>query len=67
MDLTPAEALTASTLNAALALGRKDRGCIYEGKRADLLIMNVPDYQHIVYHFGINHVKNIIIGGKLID
>ena len=67
MDLTPAEALTASTLNAALALGRKDRGCIYEGKRADLLIMNIPDYQHIVYHFGINHVKNVIIGGKLID
>ncbi|OIR17995.1 MAG: imidazolonepropionase [Marine Group III euryarchaeote CG-Bathy1] len=67
MGLTPAEALTASTLNAALALGRKDRGCISEGKRADLLIMNIPDYQHIVYHFGINHVKNIIIGGKLID
>ena len=67
MGLTPAEALTASTLNAALALGRKDRGCISEGKRADLLIMNIPDYQHIVYHFGINHVKNVIIGGKLID
>ena len=62
MGLTPAEALTAATLNSALALGRKDRGCISEGKRADLLIMNIPDYQHITYHFGINHVKNVIIG-----
>ena len=67
MKMTPAEALTASTINAAFAIGKTDRGCIAEGWRADLLICDVPDYRHLTYHFGINHVESVIIGGKIID
>ena len=67
MGMTPAESLVASTINAALAIGKTDRGCIAEGWKADLLICDIPDYRHLTYHFGINHVETIIIGGKDID
>ena len=65
MKLTPGEALTAATLNGALALGRSNRGAIAPGWRADLLVCNVPDYRHLTYHFGINHVETVIIGGRI--
>ena len=67
MNMTPAEALVASTINAAFAIGKIDRGCIAEGWRADLLICDIPDYRHLTYHFGVNHVDKVIIGGKIID
>ena len=67
MGMTPAEALVSSTVNAAFAIGKQDRGVISEGWRADLLICDVPDYRHLTYHFGVNHVETVIIGGKIID
>ena len=67
MNMTPAEALVASTINAAFAIGKTDRGCIAEGWRADLLICDIPDYRHLTYHFGVNHVDKVIIGGKILD
>ena len=67
MGLTPAEALVSSTINAAFAIGKTDRGVISEGWRADLLVCDVPDYRHLTYHFGINHVEKVIIGGKVVD
>ena len=67
MKMTPAEALIASTINAAFAIGKIDRGCIAADWRADLLICDIPDYRHLTYHFGINHVETVIIGGKIID
>ena len=67
MGMTPAESLVASTINAALAIGKTDRGCIVEGWKADILICDIPDYRHLTYHFGINHVETVIIGGKVID
>ncbi len=67
MNMTPAEALVASTINAAFAIGKTDRGCIAKGWRADLIICDIPDYRHLTYHFGKNHVDSVIIGGKIID
>ena len=67
MGMTPAEALVSSTINAAFAIGKTDRGVISEGWRADLLVCDVPDYRHLTYHFGINHVEKIIIGGKVFN
>ena len=67
MGMTPAEALVSSTVNAAFAIGKTDRGVISEGWRADLLVCDVPDYRHLTYHFGINHVEKVIIGGKVFD
>src|SRR5207248_4749225 len=64
MKMLPAEVVTALTLNAAAALDRSGRvGSIEVGKQADLIICDVPDYRHLFYHFGINHVWRVIKRG----
>jgi imidazolonepropionase len=67
MKMLPAEAVNALTLNAAAALGRSDRlGSLEPGKQADLIICDVPDYRHLFYHFGINHVRRVIKRGRVV-
>jgi imidazolonepropionase len=67
MKMLPAEAVNALTLNAAVALGRSDRlGSLEPGKQADLVICDVPDYRHLFYHFGINHVRRVIKRGRVV-
>ncbi len=62
--LLPAEALIASTLNAAYAIGMGDRiGSLQPGKRADILIHNTGDYRHLAYEFGKNFVERVIKDG----
>jgi len=67
MKMTPSEALTASTFNAARALERKDIGILEEGKIADFLILDVPNHMHIPYRFGVNLVERVYKSGKKID
>jgi imidazolonepropionase len=65
MKLTPAQAIAASTINAAAAIGRADRvGSLEVGKQADVLILSVPDYRHLGYRFGGNLVEHVIKKGK---
>jgi imidazolonepropionase len=67
MRLTPAEALCALTLNAAAAVSRSDRlGSIEVGKQADLVIVDVPDYRQLFYHFGGNHVWRVVKRGRVV-
>jgi imidazolonepropionase len=67
MRMLPAEALTAMTLNAAAALGVADRlGSLGPGKQADLVICAVPDYRHLFYHFGVNHVWRVVKRGRVV-
>jgi imidazolonepropionase len=67
MKLLPAEAVNALTLNAAAALGRADRvGSLEPGKQADFIVCDVPDYRHLFYHFGINHVRRVIKRGRVV-
>src|SRR5262249_36082610 len=55
LRMTPAEAITAGTLNAAYSLGRHTRiGSIEAGKQADLAVFEVADYREIPYYFGVN-------------
>jgi imidazolonepropionase len=62
--LLPSEALTASTINAAYAIGMSDRvGSLETGKQADLLIVGAPDYRHLAYQFGGNLVRRVIKRG----
>ncbi len=63
LDFDEQESARGITINAALAIGKTDRGCIAEGWKANLLICDIPDYRHLTYHFGINHVETVIIGG----
>ncbi|MEI4832544.1 imidazolonepropionase [Bacillus sp. FJAT-53711] len=60
MRLTPAEALTAATYNAACAINRQEKvGSLEVGKQADIVLWNVKNYQELQYLFGVNHVKSV--------
>lgn len=67
MNITPAEALNASTINAAYAIGM-DRfvGSIEVGKQADIVILDVPDYRHLTYRYGVNLVHTVIKRGEVV-
>jgi imidazolonepropionase len=66
--ILPAEALNASTINAAYAIGLGDRvGSVEVGKQADLLIVDAPDYRHLAYQFGTNLVERVIKRGQLLE
>jgi imidazolonepropionase len=68
MGLTPEEAITASTLNAAAALKVSDVvGSIEVGKQADIVLFDVPHYRQIPYFFGVNLVAKIIKKGTLLE
>jgi imidazolonepropionase len=62
--LTPAEALTAGTANAAAALGLGDRGRIAVGQRADLLVLDDRDWRTITYTLGASPVIASWIAGR---
>lgn len=67
MGLTPAEALTAVTVNAAAALNISARaGSLEAGKQADLLILSCGDYRDIPICFGMNLISAVIRGGEQI-
>jgi len=62
--LLPSEALIASTINAAYAVGLSDRvGSLEPGKQADLILIAAPDYRHLAYQFGGNLVRHVIKKG----
>lgn len=64
MAMTPAEALVATTANAARALGLSDRGRLAPGERADLALWQVSDYREIATYFGLNLCRGTVIGGR---
>jgi imidazolonepropionase len=67
MRMTPAEALTAATINGAHAIRSADHcGSLEAGKNADLVLFNVPDYREIPYHFGVNLVAMTIKRGRVL-
>jgi imidazolonepropionase len=67
LHLTPAEAISAATFNAAHALRRAHRlGSIEPGKQADLVVMDLDDYREIPYYFGVNHCVMAVKGGRII-
>ncbi len=67
MRMTPAEAITAATINGAHALRRADEvGSLESGKDADLLLLNASDYREIPYHFGVNQVHMTIKRGAVL-
>jgi imidazolonepropionase len=70
LRMTPAEAITAATVNAAYALRReKSIGSLEVGKQADMGVFDVADYREIPYYFGMNtcHMtmkRGVIIHGN---
>jgi imidazolonepropionase len=67
MNMTAGEVLTAGTLNAAASLNRaKDIGSLERGKRADLLILDVPNHRHLAYELGRNPVRVVVKNGQVV-
>jgi imidazolonepropionase len=65
MRMTPAEALTAATVNAAYSLNRGDEtGTLEAGKRADFVAHDCEDYRELSYFFGVEHARAVFKGGR---
>jgi len=65
MGLTVEETLTAMTLNAAASLGEgARRGTLEAGKAGDAVLLDGPSLEHLVYHWGVNLVTDVIAGGR---
>nr|WP_262904598.1 imidazolonepropionase [Hymenobacter lucidus] len=68
MGFTPKEAIAAGTLNAAWALNlAAEIGSLEVGKQADIIVLDVRDYQEIPYWLGENPVQEVVIGGQVQD
>ncbi|MCA1631188.1 MAG: imidazolonepropionase [Acidobacteria bacterium] len=66
MKMTPAEAITAATVNAAYSLGRgRELGSLEATKRADFVIHDCADYRDLAYFFGVEHALETYVGGRL--
>ena len=67
LRMTPAEAITAATINAAYALRREKRiGSLEVGKQADIAVFEVADYREIPYYFGVNYCWMTLKRGRVI-
>ena len=67
MRMTPAEAITASTFNAACAIDmNKNVGSLEKGKQADIIILGCPSHLFVPYHFGVNLVESVVKKGLVV-
>ncbi|MCY9017093.1 imidazolonepropionase [Priestia megaterium] len=67
MKMTPAEVLTACTINAAHAICKGDQiGSIEVGKKADLVLFDAPNYQTLQYNYAVNLVDTVLKDGKVV-
>ncbi|MDA3932658.1 MAG: imidazolonepropionase [Tenericutes bacterium] len=66
LRMLPTEILTASTINPAYSLDIDEFvGSIEVGKSADLLLLDCPNLDYFIYHYGINHTHSVFKKGKL--
>lgn len=64
LGLSPAESLSACTVNAAHVLGRADRlGRLAPGYAADVVLLDAPDWRYLAYHLGGEVVATVVVGG----
>ncbi len=67
LGLTPEEAITAATINAAYAIGcDATTGSLEVGKQADIVVLNVPDLRELPQQFGVNHVAMVFRSGSMV-
>ncbi|MBC2721113.1 imidazolonepropionase [Desulfosporosinus sp.] len=67
LRMTPEEALTAVTINAAHAIGRANQiGSLEVGKQGDVVILDIPNLNYLPYHFGSNPVEMVFKRGKIV-
>jgi imidazolonepropionase len=65
MKMSPAEAITAATINAAYSLNRGDKiGSLERGKLANFAIFDCEDYRELAYWFGFSQTHSVYIKGE---
>ncbi len=65
MKMSPAEAIAASTINAAYSLDRGDKiGSLEQGKLANFSIFDCEDYREIAYWFGFSKIHSVYVRGR---
>ena len=67
LGLSPAEAISAGTINPAALLGFTDRGAIAPGHRADVIVLHHADERSLAYEVGANPVDIVICGGRIME
>ncbi len=68
MRLAPAESLSACTVNAAHVLGRAGRlGRLAPGYRADVVLLDAPDWRYLAYHLGGDLVTDVVLAGEPVE
>jgi len=68
MKMSPAEAITASTVNAAYSLNRGDSiGSLDSGKVANFVIFDCEDYRELAYWFGMPQTNSVYVGGESVS
>jgi imidazolonepropionase len=67
LGLSPAEALAACTVNAAYVLARGDSlGRLAPGYRADVVLLDAPDWRHLAYHVGGDLLAGVVLAGEVV-
>lgn len=67
LKMTPGEVIQATTLHAARSIGRvSEIGSLEVGKKADIIVLDIPNYKYLPYHFGVDHVEIVIKEGKVV-
>jgi imidazolonepropionase len=67
LKMTPAEVISAVTINAAHAIGcASSVGSIEVGKKADLVVFDAEDYRYLMYRFGTNLIDKVIKSGRIV-
>jgi imidazolonepropionase len=65
MKMSPAEAISASTINPAYSLGRGDQiGSLESGKLANFSIFDCEDYRELAYWFGVPQMHSVYVKGR---
>ena len=65
MKMSPAEAIAASTINAAYSLGRGHKtGSLEIGKLANFAIFDCEDYRELAYWFGFPQTHSVYVRGR---
>ncbi len=67
LRMTPAEAIVGATLNAARAVDRSESvGSLSPGKKADLILLDIPSFRYLPYHYGVNLVERVVKDGRVV-
>jgi len=65
--MVPKEVIQGTTIHAARSMGRENEiGSLEVGKQADILLLAIPNYRYLPYHFGVDHVEVVIKKGRII-